>query len=251
MKISVITAAYNAEATIADTLRSVAMQDFPDSEHVVVDGASRDRTVAVVKPLLRPQDRLVSEPDRGIYDAMNKGVAQATGDVIGFLNADDMYADERCLTDIAAAFDDPTIDAVFGDIDFVHPSDPGRVVRRYSSRRFTPARLASGWMPAHPSLYLRRQVFEACGPMRIDYRIGADFEYCVRVFKNPAIRYRYLDRSLVRMRTGGASTRGLGSTVTINREILRALRENGVPVSWTGLLLKYFEKLTELRPFSR
>lgn len=240
--ISVVTVAYRAAATIGETLRSVARQVYPNVQHVVVDGASPDETMEIVGRGLRAGGIAVSEPDRGLYDAMNKGLALATGDIIGFLNADDVYADERVLADVAAAFADPALEIVYGDLVFFSDDAPGRTLRRYSSRRFTPGRLAGGWMPAHPTLYMRRSVFDAVGALRTDYRIAADFEHCVRIFSDPARRSRYLPRVMVRMRAGGLSTRGLGSTVTIGREIVRALRENGRRVSWLGMAGRYAEK---------
>ena len=244
MKVSVITVCRNAASTIVDTLHSVASQDYPNIEHLVIDGASTDQTVATVERSMPSITRLYSEPDRGIYDAMNKGVRLATGDVIGFLNADDVYASRQVVSNVAKRMVAELLDAVFGDVEFVSQS---KVVRRFTSRRFSPARLASGWMPAHPTLYMRKAVYDKYGPMKTDYRIGADFEYIARVFKDGALKYAYMDDVLVRMCIGGVSTRGISSMLTNYREVTRALRENGIPSSHCGMVLRYISKLSELR----
>lgn len=244
--ITVVTAVYNAAATIGDALDSVAAQTHPAVEHVVVDGGSDDGTLAAIERRLGRVASFVSEPDRGIYDALNKGIARATGDVVGFLHADDVFARPDALALVAEAFADPSVDGVYADVEFVRPQAPDRVVRRYSSRRFAPELVAWGWMPAHPTLYLRRRVYEELGPFRTDYRIAGDFEFILRLFLRSPFRCRYLDATLVRMRTGGLSTRGLGATLRINREILRACREHGVRTGWLKLSARYARKALEL-----
>ncbi|MBK7901060.1 MAG: glycosyltransferase [Betaproteobacteria bacterium] len=246
MKISIITVSYNAEASIVATLRSVAAQTYPHVEHIVIDGASTDSTLECIGGHGAHLARLVSEPDRGIYDAMNKGVRLATGDVIGILNADDVYASDQVLARIAATMAAEPLDAAYGDVAFFSPGNPTVTVRRYSSRYFSPARLAWGWMPAHPTLFLRREVFARFGFYRPDFRIAGDYEFVARIFKDGRLRYRYLPEVLVRMSTGGASTGGWRSTLLLNREVLRACRENGIRTNWFMLLSKYPRKLLEL-----
>ena len=245
MKISIITVTFNAATTLADTLQSVAAQIHPDIEHLVVDGASTDGTQDVVARYGSHLARFVSEPDQGIYDAMNKGLALATGDVIGFLNADDVYADDGVLQRVAEIMSRNNLDAVFGDAVFVNPAHPARSVRRYCSARFCPARIAWGWMPAHPSLFLRRGVYECFGHFRTDYRIAGDFELVARIFHGGTLKYRHVPEVWVRMRTGGISTGGWRNTVLLNREVLRACRENGIPTNLTKILSKYPAKLFE------
>lgn len=244
-KVSLITVAYNAEASIADTLRSVAAQTYPDIEYIVIDGASTDRTLAIIRESGAPIQTLISEPDRGIYDAMNKGLARATGDIIGFLNADDAYADSGVIARVVTAMEGGSLDAVFADVEFVNPAEPGRPLRRYRSDRFSPGRLAWGWMPAHPTLFFRRQVYERFGHFRTDYRIAGDYELIVRVFSGGTLRYHHLPEVLVRMRTGGISTGGSRNTWLLNREVLRACRENGVYSNMAMILSKYPLKLLE------
>jgi glycosyltransferase involved in cell wall biosynthesis len=245
MKISVITVCFNAVNTIADTLESVATQTHPDIEHVVVDGASTDGTLDVIKRHAKRVARLVSEPDQGIYDAMNKGLLLATGEIIGFLNADDVYADTRVLERVSTIMEAEKLDALFGNAEFVSPTRPDRPLRRYRSERFCPERIAWGWMPAHPALFLRQQMYQRFGSFRTDYRIAGDFELVARMFHGGTLSYRHVPEVLVRMRTGGISTGGWRNTILLNREVLRACRENGIPTSLPKILSKYPAKLLE------
>lgn len=239
---------YQSSRTIERTLKSVAAQTWKNRQHIVIDGGSTDGTADIARRHAGDLAVLVSEPDRGIYDAMNKGLDLATGDVIGFLNSDDWYLDADVLSDVARAFEDPQVDAVFGNVDFVRAGDPGRIVRVFSSAHFRPDRLSSGWMPAHPGLFLRRKVIDRVGRFKVDYKIAADFDFIVRAFKDGSLRYRYLPRTLVRMQLGGASTAGFASTVLLNREMMRVLRENSVPTSWSKLLSRYFLKVLQFAP---
>ncbi|AAZ97827.1 conserved hypothetical protein [Thiobacillus denitrificans ATCC 25259] len=245
MKISTITVAFNAAGTIADTLKSVAAQTLSDVEHIVVDGASTDGTLDVICRHAGRVARVISEPDAGIYDAMNKGLRLATGDVVGFLNADDVYADAGVLARVSAIMDTEKLDALFGDAEFVNSSRPDRPTRRYRSDRFRPERIAWGWMPAHPALFLRRELYERFGIFRTDYRIAGDFELVARMFHGDTLWYRHVPEVLVRMRTGGISTGGWRNTLQLNREVLRACRENGIPTNLPKILSKYPAKLLE------
>lgn len=245
MKISVITVCYNSAETIADALHSVANQTWPDVEHIVIDGASTDGTQAVIARHGDKVAQVVSEADAGIYDAMNKGLRLASGEVIAFLNADDVYAHVRVLERAAECMAKEGLDALYGDTEFVRPDDLRKPTRRYRSERFRPSRIAWGWMPAHPALFLRRQVFERYGGFRVDYRIAGDFELIARIFHKDKLSYKYVPEVLVRMRTGGVSTRGLRSIFLLNREVLRACKENGIRSNWLMILSKYPAKLIE------
>lgn len=245
MKITVITVAYNAAATIEKTIRSVAEQKHPDVEHLVIDGDSPDGTAVIVQNTQGRVSRMISEPDDGIYDAMNKGLALATGEIIGFLNADDVYAHEGVLAQIASLMERESLDAVFADAEFFHPSKPEKPLRCYRSRHFRPDRIAWGWMPAHPTLFLRRWVYERFGPFRTDYRIAGDFEFIARVFHGGTLRYRYVPEVFVRMQAGGVSTSGWRSAVLLNREVLRACRENRIKTNMFKILSKYPLKVLE------
>jgi glycosyltransferase involved in cell wall biosynthesis len=241
--VSVITACHNSAKTIAGTLKSVCDQSFHNIEHVVVDGGSTDETLDIIHRV--SVSKLLSEPDRGIYDALNKGIALSTGDIIAFLNSDDIYAGNDVIECVAEQFMAHSLDAVYGDVAFVKDDDLDRVVRLYSSKRFRPSRIAWGWMPAHPTLFVSRRIFERYGAFKTDYRIAGDFEFVARVFSAPNLRYRYVPKVLVKMRTGGISTRGWRTTLLLNREVLRACRENGINTNYLKILSKYPEKVIE------
>jgi glycosyltransferase involved in cell wall biosynthesis len=245
MKISVVTVAYNAARTIADTLASVAGQSHKDVEHIVIDGASKDNTSALVQSLQRKGGQFVSERDKGLYDAMNKGIARATGDIIGLLNADDIYADADVLSRIADAFLHHGADAVLGDIGYFRDGFPDRIVRRYNSGRFRPGRVRWGWMPAHPAMFLTRDAYARIGNYRTDYKIAADFEFVVRAFAKAKLNYVHVPDMLVKMRLGGVSTSGLGAAWTINSESVRACRENGIYSNVPMMMTKYPFKIVE------
>ena len=246
MKITVITVCYNSEATIQKTIDSIAAQKGPSIEHIVIDGASRDGTLAILRRNRSKIAHLVSEPDRGVYEAMNKGLKLATGDIIAFLNSDDVYSDAHVLETVANSMQEQKLDALYGDVEFFHASAPDKVVRTYDSGRFNPSRIAWGWMPAHPALFVRRSIYERFGHFREDYRIAGDYEFVARIFKNDQIKSSHVARVLVRMQTGGLSTAGLWANYLLNKEILRACRENGIATNWLMVLSKYFFKLREL-----
>lgn len=251
MKISLITACYNAEKTIGDALTSVARQKGVLIEYLIMDGGSTDGTVEKIRSFAestRQNENLSvicrSERDRGMYDAINKGIGRATGDIVGILNADDVLSDESTLVTIAAAFG-PDVDATYGDIRFVRELG-GRTVRYCSARRFRPWMFRFAVMVPHPSFYCRRELFAQFGGYSLDYRICADFELVMRYLWKHRARARYIPKCLVEMRLGGASTAGLRSTVEINREDLRALRANGY---WSCLPLIYLKYLFKIWGF--
>lgn len=246
MKISVITVCYNSAKTLERTLRSVVEQDYQDVEHIVIDGGSSDGSADILATYRTGLAHLVSEPDHGIYDAMNKGVALARGEVICFLNADDHYASPKVLSQVARKMHAQKLDALMGDVGYFHERSPQRIVRRYRSDRFTPGRLGWGWMPAHPALFLNKNVVQRVGKFRTDYRIAGDFEFIVRAFHGHTLRYEHISEVLVLMQTGGASTGGWRSKMLLNREVLRACRENGLQTNMLKILSKYPAKLMEI-----
>ena len=246
LSFSIITVCFNNAETIRDTLQTIASQTWSSWEHIIVDGASRDDTTRIVAPFISEKTTFISEPDKGIYDAMNKGIARAKGDIICFLNADDFYASADILEAVAQMMSDFELDAVLGDVEFFNADNPNKTVRRYNSGQFSPSRLAFGWMPAHPGMFVRRGIYERVGNFRTDYQIAADYEWIVRAFHGTHIKYKHLPKVLVRMRTGGASTKGLRSTFVLNKEILRACRENGISTSIFKLMTKVPRKLLEL-----
>lgn len=233
MKISIITATWNSGATLRDTMESVLSQSFTDYEHIIVDGNSKDNTLSIIKELEpRYNGRLkwISESDKGLYDAMNKGIAMATGDVIGILNSDDFYTTGDILSKVAEELTDDKIDAVYGDIHFVNDSDLNKCVRYYSSRGFSRWKMIFGLQPAHPSFYCRKNVYEQFGSFDISFRVAADFENLFRFIYINRIRTRYVPMDFVTMRTGGASTSGLKSHIRIMRDHNRAYIKNKVPL---------------------
>lgn len=239
MKISVITATYNCGGTIADALRSVAEQSHSQVEHVIVDGASRDGTWETIRALQGPNVVARSEPDRGLYDALNKGIERSTGDAIGFLHADDVFFNRDVLARIADAFGDPSVDAVYGDLQYVRRDDLTCVVRHWRSRPFDQRLLKRGWMPPHPTLYVRRSWYEQLGGFDTTYQIAADYEFILRLFTRAGLRARYIPHVLVKMRVGGISNRSLGNIVRKSAEDLRALRLHRVggigTLAWKNL----------------
>lgn len=252
MKISLITACYNSIETIRSCFDGVLSQQGIDLEYIVVDGGSKDDTVSVVKDFDRKvresgrQDfsfKWISERDQGMYDAINKGIKMATGDIVGILNADDLFQSEDTLAHIAAAFT-ADVDAIYADIRFVK-DDLQTTSRYYSAKHWKPWMLQWGKMPPHPSVYIRRELFDQYGLYKLGYDIAADYELLIRYLRMAKLNTRYLNECLVRMRMGGKSTRGWKSFKTLNREIVRGNLENGYFCCFPMLLPKYFFKVFE------
>jgi glycosyltransferase involved in cell wall biosynthesis len=245
LKVSIITVSYNSAGTIADTINTVLAQTYKDIEYIVIDGASTDGTKEIVEEFGQRISKFISEPDKGLYDALNKGILLATGDVIGILNSDDFFYDNLVVERVAEAFENENIDSVFGDVQFVNPDNTLKVVRYYSSKNFSLSRFRFGYMPAHPSFYAKRTIFEQFGSYKTDYKIAADFELLVRFLLINKITYKYLEMPFVTMRTGGISNKSLLSKLTLNKEIARACQENGVKTNYIFIYLKYFTKMLE------
>ncbi len=249
MKVSVITATWNSGATLRDTLESVLSQTFPDIEHVIVDGGSTDNTMKLVReyaPRYNGRLRYVSEPDKGIYDAMNKGIRMATGEVIGILNSDDFYTSPDTVERLAGELERHKVDAVYGDIHFVDEKGLDKCVRYYSSAGFRRWKMLLGFMPAHPSFYCRKEIYEKYGGFNLSYKIAADFECLLRLIFVHKIRTQYIPMDFVTMRTGGASTKGLCSHKQILRDHQRAFKDNGVYSNVLIESLRYIYKIYEI-----
>ncbi|MDE6076455.1 MAG: glycosyltransferase [Muribaculaceae bacterium] len=247
MKISIITATYNSGRTLRDTMLSVLRQDFQNYEHVIIDGGSKDNTLDIIRelePMYKGRLQWISEPDKGIYDAMNKGVLRATGEIVGLLNSDDFYSSDSILTAIAENIKD--VDAIYGDIHFVDDSDLTKCVRYYSSASFSPKMMRMGFMPAHPSFYCRRDLYLKYGLFDTTFKIAADFEQLLRLIYIHSIRLKYLPLDFVTMRTGGASTSGFQSHKKILADHLRAYRKNGVNSNIFLEAIRYPYKLAEI-----
>ena len=246
MKVSLITVSYNSATTIKDTIDSVLAQDYHDLEYVIVDGKSKDTTVDIVKSYSDKISRWISEPDKGIYDGMNKGLKMVTGDVVGMLNSDDFYADHTIISQVAKVFEDENIDAVFGDLIFVDPKNLKKQVRSYSSKGWHPGKFARGFMPAHPTFFVRRKFYEKYGLFKTDYKIASDYEMLIRLLYVHKLRYKYLPLTMVIMRMGGVSSSGIRSNILLNKEIKRACHENGIRTNLPLIYMKYFTKVFEL-----
>ena len=231
MKISIVTATWNSAATVRDTIESVLGQSHQDWEHIIVDGGSTDGTEAIVREYApRYAGRLVwhSGKDRGLYDAMNKGIALATGDVIGILNSDDFYADPEVLARIAKGCEG--VDAVYGDLDFVDADDTSKVLRQWRGSQHTPGAFLKGWHPAHPTFYARRECFDRFGGFDIEARVSADFELMLRFIEKGGIKTQYIPHTFVKMRIGGESTGSVIKIIQGNKNILKAFKKNGFKV---------------------
>lgn len=249
MVISIITATYNSAKTARDTFKSVLLQNYTNYEYIVIDGGSKDGTVDIIReyePLFSGRMRWISEPDKGIYDAMNKGIRMATGEVVGLLNSDDFYTSDDVLAAVAEKMSHTGIDAVYGDVHYVNASDLTKCVRYYSSKPFHRTWMRLGFMPAHPSFYCRRDVYEKYGTFDLTYKVAADFENLLRLIFVNRIKTVYIPKDFVTMRTGGASSSGLQSHKKIMRDHLRALKTNGVYSNVCLLSLRYLYKIYEI-----
>lgn len=248
MKVSIITVTFNSAATLKDTIESVAHQDYTNIEYIIIDGGSNDGTDDIVRAYSNVVSNFISEPDSGLYDAMNKGIRMATGDIVGIINSDDFYHRFDVISKVVNAFQEFRCQCVYGDVHFVKPNNLDKTVRYYSSKRFSLKGFAWGYMPAHPTFFTFRSNFERFGYYRLDYKIAADFELLVRFLYKNKLTHHYLDFDLLKMRLGGVSTASLKSTWIINQEDLRACRENGIKTNYLRLYSRYFKKILEYYP---
>ena len=228
MKISIITSVYNNKETIVEAIESVLSQTYDNIEYIVVDGASTDGTVDVIKKYEGQIATFVSEPDKGIYDGLNKGVALATGDVVGFLHSDDLFEDEHVVAKIAEAFKIDDLDSIYGDLTYVRKDDTSKVVRYWKSGTYGLKKLKNGWMPPHPTFYVKREVYEKFGAFDTSFKISADYDSILRFLGREGITTRYIPEVLVKMRVGGESNKSLKNLLQKSREDLRAMKNNGV-----------------------
>lgn len=247
MQVSIITVAWNSADTITDTLRSVLNQTYKDIDYWVIDGQSTDGTIEIVRqwqPQFEGRLHLVSEKDAGLYDAMNKGIMHCTGNIVGILNSDDFFTSDTVIQTIVENFSE-NIDAVYGDIHFVDAKNTEKTVRYYSSKGFRPAKMRFGYMPAHPSFYARKEVFERCGLYSLDFKLAADYEMMVRLFCKFKIKAQYIHKDFVTMRTGGMSNSSIKNRLLLTKEDARACRKNGVYSNFFLCSFKYFTKVFE------
>lgn len=228
MKVSIITATFNSENTIKDTLASLDSQDYPNIEYIVVDGGSTDKTVETVKQHSKRLTKIISEPDQGIYDALNKGIQTATGDVVGFLHSDDMFAYSSAVTDIVNQLSLHNADAVYADLDYVGADNTANVVRRWRSGEYQRNKLTRGWMPPHPTFYMKRSCYQAYGGFDLSFRIAADYDSLLRYLFVYQVKTIYLPKVTIKMRLGGISNRSLKSILQKTQEDIRALKGNKI-----------------------
>jgi glycosyltransferase involved in cell wall biosynthesis len=249
MRISIITVCFNAERTIAETITSVCGQSYKNIEYIVIDGGSSDKTVQYITahPNFQQISTFISETDTGIYDAMNKGISLATGDVIGLLNADDVYIDDSVLDQVATIFLDQKIDACYADLVYVKEFDPTSVVRYWKSKDYVPGLFERGWMPAHPTFFVRRSVYEKFGIFDLSFQKQADFELTMRLIRVHKIRTRYIPRLWVRMRLGGASNQNLLKTIYANIEAYYACKKHrlNIPIAPIFILQKMLSRIPQ------
>ena len=242
MKISVITATYNSAATVKDTLTCIRQQDYPDIEHIIVDGCSTDSTLDIVAGFSHVK-KVISEKDKGIYDAMNKGIRQATGEVVGILNSDDVYSDVSVLSSVASAFADPAVMTVYADLQYVYPDDLNRIQRTWRSGEFKKRNFYYGWMPPHPTFFVRKEIYERGGLFNLDLRSAADYELMLRILVKMEIPAYYLPRVIVKMRAGGMSNASLGNRLHANKEDRLAWKLNNLKPYFFTLYLKPLRKI--------
>ncbi|MBO9200165.1 MULTISPECIES: glycosyltransferase family 2 protein [Niastella] len=247
MKISIITATHNSAGTVRDTLTCIAKQQYSHIEHIIVDGMSSDNTLEIVKEFPHVA-KLICEKDNGIYDAMNKGVQLATGDVIGILNSDDFYTDPTVLAKVAAAFDDPAIEAVYGDLQYVKHDNIQVVTRTWKSGKYKQKHLYYGWMPPHPTFFVRRHIYEKCGKFNTTLRSAADYELMLRVLLKYGAHADYIPEVLVKMRAGGMSNASLKNRLRANKEDVMAWKLNNLKPYFFTTWLKPIRKILQFNP---
>lgn len=251
MKVSVITVCFNAASTICDTIESVLSQNYPEIEYIVVDGASTDGTVDIVRSYGKRITKFISEPDDGIYDAMNKGIKLAEGDIVAILNADDFYVDSSVISKIVKTFQKSGADIVYGDIVIVDPNNTARVVRYWKAGEYRPGSFKWGWHPPHPAFFVKRDIYKRYGVFDLEFkRVAADYEIMVRFMERYGVKSTYLPEVLVKMRAGGKSTKNFWNILIGNWESYRALKKNNIKINPLFLFLKPMRKLLQIKSLS-
>ena len=245
MKISIITSVYNNQETIAEAMDSVLSQTYTDIEYIIIDGGSTDDTVNIIKSYQNRIAVFISEPDKGIYDGLNKGIKLATGDVIGFLHSDDLYENNTVIEQVAQAFMASEIDSVYGDLTYVNKSDPTKVIRYWKSGEFTLKKLRCGWMPPHPTFFVKRAIYQQHGQFDTSFKIAADYDLMLRFLGKYKISTDYIPSVLIKMRVGGESNKSLKNVIRKSTEDLQAMRNNNIG----GFLSLIFKNLSKVKQF--
>lgn len=245
MKISIITVCYNSEKYIKDAIESVLNQDFDNMEYIIIDGASTDKTLEIVKSYGSKINQFISEPDKGIYDAMNKGIALATGDVIGTLNSDDLYINNKVLTNISETFTNSGSNIVFGDLFYVEKENTNTIVRKWQTKSFVPGSFKKGWHPPHPTFFVANKIYKKYGAFNLNYKLAADFELMLRFLEKHHIKNAYIQKPLVKMRLGGATNKNFSNIFKQNIECYKAFRNNNLQVSFLYPFFRLLPKISQ------
>lgn len=244
MKVSVITATFNSSETIADTLQSLNQQSYQDVEYIIIDGASKDNTLDVIKKLCPRVTTLVTEPDSGIYDALNKGIQAATGDIVGFLHSDDLFAYPDAIKDIVKQLKETKADAIYGDLEYVSKDNTDKIIRLWKSGEYSLKSFVNGWMPPHPTFYMKRCLYQKFGLFDLSFKISADYDSLLRYLYTNKVRMTYLPKVVMKMRVGGASNRNLKNIVLKTKEDVAILKRHNI--FWpTALFIKNFSKISQ------
>lgn len=245
MKISIITATYNSSANIESALESISGQDFSNIELLIIDGCSKDDTLSKIRRSFKGKVKIISEKDKGIYDALNKGVILSSGNIIGFLHSDDLFASKDILSKIESVFQTENVDGVYGDLQYVDKEVTSKVIRYWKSQFFQPDLLKKGWMPAHPTLFLRKEVYKKHGLFNLDYKIAADYDLMLRIFSDATLKFKYLPQVITKMRVGGASNRSLKNIKIKSKEDLKAIKSNNLKNPYRVLFRKNISKISQ------
>lgn len=245
MKISLITVVYNGDRYLKDCIESVISQTYPDLEYIIIDGGSTDATLAVISQYQQKISYFISEPDKGLYDAINKGIAAATGDVIGILNADDMLASPNVIEEISKAFQAHKTDAVYGNLNYVNAANPQNIIRKWVSKPFNNKNFEKGWMPAHPTLYLKSLLFKKYGNYSLSYGTAADYELILRMLYRYKVSAFYLNRLIVNMRVGGVSNANFKQRRRAFWNDYLAAKTNGIPFALSTIIFKKISKIPQ------
>ena len=246
MKISIVTVSFNSAKTIEFTIKSVLNQTYENIEYIIIDGGSQDSTLNILQNFKDKISIIVSEPDKGIYDAMNKGIRMASGDVIGVLNSDDLYADQNVINDVMKCFiSDQELDIIYGNLVYVRQFDTDKIVRKWHSKCYCDNFFESGNVPPHPTLYLRSHVFHQAGTFDLQYKLAADYEFMLRIFKKHNFKSLHIQRLIVRMRLGGATNKNLINILNGNKDILRSWKNNGLKAPIALMPLRIIKRLRQ------
>lgn len=244
MKVSIITATYNSAETLGDTLRSLEEQTYQNIEYIIIDGASKDNTLDVVKSQCSRVTTIISEPDKGIYDALNKGIRAASGDVVGFLHSDDLFAYPEAVEDIVNTFVDHDSQAVYADLEYVSKENTDKTVRLWTSGNYARNELTKGWMPPHPTFYMKRELYNEYGLFDLSFKIAADYDSLLRYLWGNNVSMAYLPKVLIKMRVGGASNRSISNIIQKTKEDIQALKNSSM--SWPqAILIKNLSKIPQ------